>query len=221
MLCSWCRWTWEDRRQEFEFLHTRDKMENGVPVDYASEIAQSLTILHAGPLHSTVEHLPSERSDDGRSLEVEKAMKAAAATQDSRYAPRSHLSILIQSCCLPLVWFFFRWILLAFVLNLLYIGQISVLDSLVFWATSRLDFPGHTIFVWIIHQFVLVFPSSLFMDSDSDDVEESHPQSQEVPSPVHKLNAKNLKVSYTQVFLTDTEASPQFSWDWQSSSVCL
>ncbi|XP_053502744.1 protein ENL isoform X2 [Ictalurus furcatus] len=35
--------------------------------------------------------------------------------------------------------------------------------------------------------------SRLFMDSDSD-VEESHPHSQEVPSPIPKLNTKNIKM---------------------------
>ncbi|MCJ8740410.1 hypothetical protein PDJAM_G00058740 [Pangasius djambal] len=77
-----------------------------------------MRILYAEPLHAKVEHLPSERSDDDRSSEVETAIKATPTVQDSR----------------------------------------------------------------------------LFMDSDSDDFEESHPHSQEVPSPIPKLNTKNLKM---------------------------
>lgn len=60
--------------------------------------------------------------------------------------------------------------------------------------------------------FFLVFPSSLFMDSDSD-VEESHPHSQEAPSPIPKLNTKNIKAKlYIQVFLTEIEAT-LLHWD--------
>ncbi|XP_053095738.1 protein ENL isoform X5 [Pangasianodon hypophthalmus] len=79
---------------------------------------EPLQMQSQGPLHAMVEHLPSERSDDDRSSEVETGMKATPTVQDS----------------------------------------------------------------------------CLFMDSDSDDVEESHPHSQEVLSPIPKLSTKNLKM---------------------------
>lgn len=74
-------------------------------IDYASEIIERMRILYAGPLHSMVNHLQSERSDEDRISEVEAAMKATPTIQDSWYTPHELLSIYSQCCCLCLFWF--------------------------------------------------------------------------------------------------------------------
>ncbi|XP_058270093.1 tripartite motif-containing protein 16-like isoform X1 [Hemibagrus wyckioides] len=47
------------------------------------EITDSMRILYAGPLHSMVEHLPSDHPEDDKSSEVETAIKSTPITQAS------------------------------------------------------------------------------------------------------------------------------------------
>ncbi|XP_060799559.1 protein ENL-like [Neoarius graeffei] len=117
------RWTISDSNSDDETLSRSMQSVQSTSSSSCSSSSsdsefESFQMQRRGPLHSMVNHLQSERSDEDRIPEVEAAMKATPTIQDS----------------------------------------------------------------------------CLFMDSDSDDIEESHPHSQEVLSPIPKLNTKGLKM---------------------------
>lgn len=49
------------------------------------EIIDNIRILYAGPLHSMVEHLPSDHAEDDKRSEVETAIKSTPIIQASWY----------------------------------------------------------------------------------------------------------------------------------------